>query len=61
MYLIETLTKNQNTNVRFFSFHYVGESNTSFYPWINKIPSFIELMAVELPGRLNHLLLVHTV
>lgn len=51
MHLIEALTKNQNAKVRLFCFHYGGGSNASFYPWINKIPSFIELMAVELPGR----------
>ena len=51
MHLIETLTKNQNANVRLFCFHYGGGSNTSFYPWINKIPHSIELIAVELPGR----------
>jgi surfactin synthase thioesterase subunit len=51
MHLIETLTKNHNAKVRLFCFHYGGGSSTSFYPWISKIPSFIELMAVELAGR----------
>jgi len=55
MYLIETLTKNQNANVRLFCFHYGGGSGVSFYPWIGKIPNFVELMVVELPGRGNNM------
>ena len=51
MHLIELLTKNQNASINLFCFHYGGGSNTSFYPWISKIPNFVELIAVELPGR----------
>lgn len=55
MYLIKTLTKNQNAKVRLFCFHYGGGSGVSFYPWISKIPNFVELMVVELPGRGNNM------
>jgi surfactin synthase thioesterase subunit len=37
--------------VRLFCFHYVGGGASIFQSWLHKLPSDIEVYAVQLPGR----------
>lgn len=42
---------NPNAKLRLFCFSYAGGSAWVFRPWLNHLPSFIELCPLELPGR----------
>ncbi|GFE67428.1 thioesterase II family protein [Chroococcus sp. FPU101] len=42
---------NPNAKLRLFCFPYAGGSAWVFRPWLNHLPSFIELCPLELPGR----------
>jgi len=42
---------NPNTKVRLFCFPYSGASASMYYPWIDVLPTAIEICPVQLPGR----------
>lgn len=45
-----------NTNpIALYTFHHAGGSCQFFQPWVAKLPSWIELIAVQLPGRWNRI------
>jgi surfactin synthase thioesterase subunit len=39
--------------IRLFTFHHAGGSCQYFQPWVAKLPPWIELISVQLPGRWN--------
>lgn len=39
--------------IRLYTFHHAGGSCQYFQPWVAKLPSWIELVSVQLPGRWN--------
>lgn len=43
--------RNQRATLRLFCFHYGGGSASAFRSWADFLPSSIELVAVQLPGR----------
>jgi len=45
------LRKNPNAELRLFCFHHAGGSAATFRPWVDFLPDYIELWAVQLPGR----------
>ena len=45
------LKKNQDAMLRLFCFHYGGGSASAFHNWAQYLPDYIELIAVQLPGR----------
>lgn len=42
---------NPQAKLRLFCFPYAGGSGSIFRPWLNYLPSTIELCSIELPGR----------
>jgi len=42
-----------SSSVRLFCFHYGGGSASSFREWSKDIPGFVELIAIQMPGREN--------
>jgi len=45
------LKPNPLARLRLFCFPYAGAGATVFHKWYDKVPSFIELCSVQLPGR----------
>ena len=45
------IQKNPKALMRLFCFHYGGGSASAFINWASKIPTDIELIAIQLPGR----------
>lgn len=41
---------------RLFCFHYAGGGGSAFLQWANALPSSIEIVAIQLPGRENRIL-----
>lgn len=41
--------------LRLYCFHHAGASCQYFQPWANKLPTWIELIGVQLPGRWNRI------
>lgn len=39
--------------LRLYTFHHAGGSCQYFQPWVAKLPAWIELVSVQLPGRWN--------
>jgi medium-chain acyl-[acyl-carrier-protein] hydrolase len=37
--------------IRLFCFPYAGGGPFTFRPWVNKLPDFVEILAIQLPGR----------
>lgn len=47
--------KKSDCEMRIFCFPYAGGSATTFLPWVKSLPSWIELVAVQPPGRSSRL------
>jgi medium-chain acyl-[acyl-carrier-protein] hydrolase len=43
------------SRLKLYAFHFAGASCQYFQPWANKLPSWIELVGVQLPGRWNRI------
>jgi len=39
--------------IKLYTFHHAGGSCQYFQPWVTKLPSWIELISIQLPGRWN--------
>lgn len=48
---VESLKPNPNAKLRLFCCHHSGVGASTYFPWINHIPNFVELKAIQLPGR----------
>jgi surfactin synthase thioesterase subunit len=44
-------TLRPEASLKLFCFHHAGGSASMYYPWANMLPDFVELVAVQLPGR----------
>lgn len=42
---------NKQARVRMFCFHFAGGGASSFRSWQNKVPDWVEMVCVQLPGR----------
>tara|TARA_B100000614_G_scaffold254860_1_gene270928 strand:- start:132 stop:878 length:747 start_codon:yes stop_codon:yes gene_type:complete len=45
--------KNPHAAMRLFCFHHSGGGASAFFPWLDKLSSSIEMIAIQLPGREN--------
>ncbi len=45
--------QNNNATIRLFCFHYAGGSASTFRGWVEDLDDFVELIAIQLPGREN--------
>ena len=45
--------KNPNSKIRLFCFHHSGGGASAYYPWIDHLSPYIEMIAIQLPGREN--------
>jgi surfactin synthase thioesterase subunit len=48
---IEYLKVNPDCDLRIFCFHYAGGSASMFFPWCKSLPEYVELAAIQWPGR----------
>jgi medium-chain acyl-[acyl-carrier-protein] hydrolase len=48
---IEPLKSNPEAKIRLICCHHSGVGASTYYPWIKQIPNFVELNAIQLPGR----------
>ena len=45
--------KNPHAAVRLFCFHHSGGGASAYFPWLGELSSYIEMVAIQLPGREN--------
>ena len=50
---LQYLHRNQTATVRLFCFHYAGGNANLFNNWHSLLPKNLELIAIQLPGRIN--------
>ena len=48
-----THKKNPSALLRLFCFHHSGGGASAYYPWVEQLSPYIELIAIQLPGREN--------